>query len=306
VARVTIKPVWTSSTFLQYAGMLVVVIAVAWLLDFLEGEQGTWALVGWAALFTAAALAVALFAERRAQPLLAGLVAFLTLVCFAVAVGAFFDAVGLVDEDDEGPLAEGLDFWLLVVELIVLVAALAALRRFRHPLLGLFSALTVWALVVDVLGDVFGGGDRAQPLAAIVVGLAFASRGVGMDRDVPSPSAFWVHLIAGLSVGGGVLWFLHEEDWHWVLVALVALAYVAAARRWLRSSYAVLGAMGLTAVASYFIEKWFSLTSLVPFFEAPPEDVEEWGRPLVYLGLGVVLVVLGLWVAWRRKEAPAP
>ena len=116
-----------------------------------------------------------------------------------------------------------------------------------------------------------------------------------------------MHLVGGLSVGGGVLWFLHTEHWHWVIVAMVALAYVWAARELLRSSYAVLGAIGLTAVASYFIEQWFSLTSLVPFLAAPPEDVDEWGRPLVYLVLGVVLVALGLLVEWRpRPEAPPP
>jgi hypothetical protein len=159
---------------------------------------------------------------------------------------------------------------------------------------------------VDVLGEIFGGGDDAHAVAVILVGLGFVALGRSMDAGGPSPRAFWLHLVGGVSVGGGVLWFLHTEDWHWVIVALVALAYISAARVLLRSSYAVLGAIGLTAVASYFIEKWFSLTSLVPFLAAAPEDVDEWGRPLVYLALGVVLVALGLLVEWRRRPEPAP
>lgn len=101
-----------------------------------------------------------------------------------------------------------------------------------------------------------------------------------------------------------MLWFWHEEDWQWALVAVVALVYVAFARALARSSYAVLGAVGLAATATYFIEKWFSLSSLVPFFQAEPKDVDEWARPLVYLGLGVVFVVLGLLVESRRVPTP--
>ncbi len=300
----TLKPVWTSSTFLQYAGMIVVLVAVVWLLSFLQDAHGSGGLVGWAALFLAVGLALALAVERRGQPLLAGLLSVVAVIAFASFAGAVFDVAGLIDEvGGGGPLGEGLDFWLIVLELIVLFAALAALRRFRHPLLALVAALAAWAAIVDVLGEIFGGGGDAHAIAAILTGLAFAARGRSMDGGGPSPSAFWVHLVAGLSVGGGVLWFLHSADWHWVIVGLVALVYVGAARALRRSSYAVLGAIGLTAVASYFIEQWFALRSLVPFFEAPPDDVAEWGRPVVYLVLGAVLVALGLLVEWRRRVA---
>lgn len=257
-------------------------------------------------LFAAVAAGVALAAERRGEPILSGLLAFVALIASAVFAGAIFDLAGLVEEDVGGPLEEGFDFWLIVLELIVLFAALAALRRFRHPLLALFAAVVAWAALVDVLGEIFGGGDDAHAAAVLLVGLGFVTFGRGMDAGGPSPSALWVHRVGGVSVGGGVLWFLRSEDWHWAIVALVALAYVWAARALLRSGYAVLGAIGLTAVASCFIEKWFSLTSLVPFFAAPPEDVDEWGRPLVYLALGVVRVALGLLVEWRRRPAPAP
>lgn len=308
------KPVWTSSTFLQYAGMLIVVVAVAWLLSFLQDQHGSGGLVGWAALFLAVALGLALSVLRRGEPLLAGLLALLAVIVFAAFAGAIFDVLGLVDEEDGGPLAEGFDFWLIVLELLVLFAALAALRRFRFPLLALVAAVAAWVALVDVVGEIFGGGNDAHAATAILIGLGFVAAGRSMDAGGHSTSAFWVHLVGGLSLGGGVLWFLHSEDWHWAIVGIVALVYVAAARTLLRSSYAVLGAIGMTAVASYFIEQWFSLSSLVPFFGVPLEETDDaWGRPLLYLVLGAVLVALGLWVQWRRtpfgaeREAgPAP
>ena len=67
-----------------------------------------------------------------------------------------------------------------------------------------------------------------------------------------------------------------------------------------RSSYAVLGAVGLAGTATYFIEKWFSLGSLVPYFAAEPESVDKWGRPLVYLALGAVFVALGIVIGISR------
>lgn len=297
----TLKPVWTSATFLQYAGMLLAVFSTGWLFDFLQNEHGTWGLFGWAVLFAAVILAVALAVDRRGEPVLAGLVAFLAVFCFAVVVGAFFEAVGLIDENDEGPLAEGLDFWLFVVELVVLVIALAALSRFRHPLLGLAVALVVWAFAVDLLGDVFGGGGRAHAFAVILVGLAFAARAAGMDRDAPSPTAFWVHLIAALSVGGGVIWFLHDADWHWVVVGLVALVFVRTARRWGRASYAVVAAIGFAWMTTNYVVSLDPFLGLfLPFGVTDPvEGLDPWVPPFAYLSLGVFLTALGLWATRR-------
>jgi phosphotransferase system glucose/maltose/N-acetylglucosamine-specific IIC component len=76
---VTLKPVWNSSTFLQYAGMLIVLVAVGWLLSYLQDAHGTGGLVGWAVLFMAVAVGVALAAERRGEPILAGLLALVAL-----------------------------------------------------------------------------------------------------------------------------------------------------------------------------------------------------------------------------------
>ncbi|MGH3071850.1 MAG: hypothetical protein ACRDNB_06220, partial [Gaiellaceae bacterium] len=128
--------------------------------------------------------------------------------------------------------------------------------------------------------------------------------GVARMRDTPThePSAFWLHLVGGISVGGGVLGFWHEHTWEWLLVMAVALGYVLVARRLARSSYAVLGAIGLAAATTYFVEKWFTFGSLVPFFPVEPDENADWGRPLVYLALGIVYMLLGWFVAQGGRE----
>ena len=65
--------------------------------------------------------------------------------------------------------------------------------------------------------------------------------GVGVDRVY----GFWVHVVAGLTIGGALLWFSHSSDTDWVLIGLASLVYVAIASGLGRSSYAVLGAIGL-------------------------------------------------------------
>ena len=125
---------------------------------------------------------------------------------------------------------------------------------------------------MDLLEGLLGGGNSATAILALLVGLVFVCVGAAYDGGGHHPYAFWLHVVGGLSVGGGILWFWHEHTWEWLLVLIVSLVYIAVARSLGRSSYAVLGALGLAGTATYFIEKWFSLGSLVPFFPAEPEE----------------------------------
>ena len=43
----------------------------------------------------------------------------------------------------------------------------------------------------------------------------------------------------------------------------------------------------------------------MPFLPSEPDEVDKWGRPLVYLGLGAALVALGILVQRERTVPPA-
>ena len=66
----------------------------------------------------------------------------------------------------------------------------------------------------------------------------------------------------------------------------------------------MLGALGLAGTATYFIEKWFSLGSLVPFFPAEPESRGQVG-PAARLPRrsALVFVLLGILVERGRRPA---
>jgi len=71
-----------------------------------------------------------------------------------------------------------------------------------------------------------------------------------------------------------------------------------------RSSYAVLAAVGLFLATTHFVFKWF-LDFTISFFggEAQEPIIHPWAAALLYVFYGLVLMLLGLWLAQRRRPA---
>jgi len=89
---------------------------------------------------------------------------------------------------------------------------------------------------------------------------------VGIDLGESSYYGLWLHVAAGLVIGGGLLWFLHDGDVDFILVAVIALAYMAIGDGLARSSWIVLGAWGLLQTAEHFAAKWSSVGDFLFFF----------------------------------------
>ena len=107
-----------------------------------------------------------------------------------------------------------------------------------------------------------------------------------------------------MATGGAPLWFPHSGHAEWLLIALASIVHVAIASATGRSSYAVLAAIGLLLVTTHFVHAWFG-APLIPYlfeFEEASED-QPWAGALLYAGYGLVLMLLGLWLARRRGLA---
>ena len=301
-----LKPTWAGSTFLQYLGTIFALASLGSLFTVVQDSHGSFGLFGGSVLALVVVVVLARAVGRRGEQIVAGLLAVVAVFCWAVLVGSLLDALGfdlLPDPEAARFFTEGLGLDTILLEVLVIAGAAVALGRFRFPLLVLPLAAVAWYAVIDLLEGVLGGGDSATAILALLLGFAFVAVAAAMDGGGPHPYAFWLHVVGGLSVGGAILWFWHDQTWQWLLVLVVSLGYIAVSRSLGRSSYAALGALGLAGTATYFIEKWFSLGSLVPFFRTEPEDVDKWGRPLVYLALGAVFVALGI-VVERGRVAP--
>jgi hypothetical protein len=282
---------WSSASFLVYTGALTALVAAFAWQAVISAEHSQGAFAGWTVLFFAVAEVLAFWFRARGRPLVGGLFAFVAVGLFAVMVGAFFAWFGWLSHKS-GAFA-GFHWGDLGLELLTVLAAIAAIRAFHFPLLVLIAAGVGWFLVTDVLSS----GGNWSATVTLLVGIALFFIGLGLGGD-SRPYGFWVHVVAGLTVGGALLYFWHSSDADWALIIVTGLVFVfvgAAARR---SSYAVLGAIGLALATGHY-----SLGETFGIGGGRPRVPTTWAGPVAYLCLGLFLALLGMLL--HRRSEPA-
>jgi hypothetical protein len=305
-----IRVPWSGAAFLAYAGGFTLLVAALSLLAVQADEHGDAGLVFWAVIVLAAVGVLAYAALESGHRVIAGLLGIACVAAFCVLIGGLLAWFGWWPENVGLGFRE-FDFWLLVFELLTFLASIAAWRIFRFPLLLFLVALSGWHFVTDLVSN---GGDWSAVVTVLVGVLLFVAAGAA-DTDEFRISGFWLHVAAGLAIGGGILWFFHDGDIDWILVGLAGLAYIAIGERLARSSWVVLGAWGLLQTATNFAEKWSDATDLFPFtyllfpffffdFESDGQPT-PWAGPVVYAALGLVFFALAMLVA-RRRRAVTP
>lgn len=282
---------WTSASFLAYAGALTVLISLLSLLGVISSEHGKGAFAGWAVVFFLAVETCAVALKQRGRPVAAGLFAFVAVGMFAVTLGAFFSWFGWL-HGGEGPFS-GFHVGLLAVELLTLLVAFAAVRVFRFPLIVLIIAGLGWYFVTDVLSS----GGNWSAVVTLLVGIVLFLIGLSIDGGESRAYGFWVHVVAGLTVGGSLLYFWHSGDFSWTLIIVMSLVYIGIGSAAKRSSWAVLGAIGLALATGHFaLDRGISLGG------DSVSRPENWVGPVAYLCLGFFYVLLGLMLS-RRGDA---
>ena len=301
--REVVQPRWTSGSFLVYAAGAFVLVALARSLTVLARHYGDAAFVGWTALMLFALVALATTFRRAGSRVAEGVFAVVAVVGWGAFLAALERWFGWLPGNYRPLRGFHLGVFLLVA--LVLAAAIAALLRLRFPLLVALVAAASGFFVSDLISN----GGNWSAVVILLLGLAFYAAALVVDGRPPRPYAFWLHVAAGVAVGGALLWFWHESNTDWALVAAAGVAYVAIAALTRRSSYAVLGAVGLYLAAIHFVEKWSGQASdavavvsflvFQPFYEngyyeGPERHVHDWAAPLTYAFLGFLLVALGL------------
>jgi hypothetical protein len=298
---------WSSASFLVYVGGLTILLATFTLLSVASDDHGAGGFVWWSLLVFVVLSAAAFGARQTGHLVTAGVLALSSVASFVIVLGAVLDWFGWLPDVDH-PF-RGFRFWLLVLELATLVAAAVALRRFRFPPFVFAVAAASWFFVVDLIS---GGGDWSA-IVTIGVGLVFLVAAVSVDRGSRT-YGFWLHVASGLAIGGGLLWFFHDGDFDWVLIAVAALLYVALGDALVRSSWVVFAAWGLLQVTTHFADKWANVGVfrffplgffLFPFFgyeESSEHKGHAWAGPVSYAVLGIVLIGIGLLMARRRPS----
>ncbi len=295
---------WSGPSFLAYLGGLTVLFAILVLLAEQGTEHGS-GRITFLALLLFAALAVATGgALRSGHRVTAGLLSLSAVAVFVIFVGALLSWIGWLADFDT-PL-EGFHVSFLALELLTIVAASAAWGAVRFPPLVFVIAAAGWYFTADLISN---GGDWTA-IVTIGFGLILLMAAVAAD---PVP-AFWLHLAAGLAIGGGILWFFHDHDstFDWIVVAVTALLFIAVGNALARSTWVVLGAFGFLQSATYFADKWsgvnefsfpgFPFVPSVFYYEESPGDVHLWVGPLVLGVTGLVFMAIAVMLAYRRRD----
>ncbi len=280
---------WATGSFLAYTGAFFALLGATGWLSVIAADHGKGAFAGWAALFWVVAEMFAFALLRRGRKVVAGLFAFVGLGLFAVMIGAFFSWFGWLSHD--GPL-HGFHLGNLLLVLLVLAGALIGIGVFKFPLFSLVIAGLGWYFFTDLISS----GGNWSAWVTLFVGFCLFVLGLGNDGGDTRPYGFWVHVVAGLTIGGALLYWWHSSDFQWALIIVVGLMFMAVGAALRRSSYGVIGTVGLVLATSHYVGGGtFGITSGSP-------SATKWQGPVGFLCLGLFLALVGM-VLWRRDGA---
>jgi uncharacterized membrane protein (UPF0136 family) len=291
-----VQPRWATWTFLLYAGGFTILGAALGWLAYLNSRAGDAGLAVVALLVCALLASVAERFRRTGHPITAGLFAFAATVALVALIGALWTWFGWSPYRSSG--FEGFHPSRLLGEVLWIAAIAAALVRFRFPLLVAQLTVAVWLFVTDLIS----GGGEWSAVVTLLVGCCFLGVGLLLDLGATRPYGFWFHLAAGLLIGGSVVHLLHSGTIEWLLIAIASIAYVGLAQLFGRSSWAVLGALGLLLASAALTRDWTGI-SVSLFGPTGGEGGRGWVPPLVFGCTGALLVLLGLAAARRREPA---
>jgi hypothetical protein len=260
---------WATGPFLGYFGALLALGGSAAWLGVIDSDHSQGGLAGWSVLFWVVAELLAFFLLARGRRVVAGLFGWLP---HDKALGGFH-------------------LGRLLLVLLVLLAAAIDLGIFKFPLFTAAVAGLGWYFVTDFISS----GGNWSAWVTLFIGLFLFVMGLGLDGGDTRPYGFWVHVTAGLTIGGALLYWWHSSDVQWALIIVVGLVYMSVGAGIRRSSYAVLGTVGLVlATGHYAMGETFGISG-------GPQRPTTWAGPVAFLCLGLFLALLGM-LLWRRGE----
>jgi hypothetical protein len=276
------KPRWTSASFLLYAGGLTVLGSAVGSLVYLSRSYSNGQLVLWSLLILVVLYAIAHGFRIRRRWIAAGVFAFASVIAWAAFVYALWLWFGWFHGTSFQHPFEGFSLARLSFVLLVIAACVDDGRRFRFPLVSVITPFAVWYFVTDLIS----GGGNWSTWVTLIIGLIYLAVAGATD----SPASFWWHVASGVLIGGALLKWWHHSDLDWALIAVAALVFVSVAYGTRRSSWAVLGAIGLFLSGWHFAREWAQGTTTVTGITNP----RDWVPYAVFAFVGFLLVALGL------------
>ncbi len=278
---------------LWYAGALVVMAAMGWLMTEAWQRAGSAALLivalVYAVGFTAAGhhLWQSLATRIPGGLLLAVAVSITPLWAFAIQ-----DLLGWWPQELPGDYEDYYRYvrggWL-VMELATLAVGAVYLWRWRFAFISLPMAIAAWFLSMDLTPLLFGAdawGWEERRFVSLWFGLVLLVATFFIDRRTREDFAFWLYLAGLAAFWGGLTLMDSGSELSRLGYCAVNLVLLALSVLLQRRAFAVFGAVGVAIYLGHLANRVFADSLLFPF-------------ALTLLGLA--LIGIGIW--WQRNAA---
>jgi hypothetical protein len=296
-----IHPRWGAWSYLLYVGGLTILFSAFGLLTWFSNHYGAFKYVVLSLLVLVGFAFVTRSLSRDGRhPIAAGLFAYSTVWLFGAFIVALYHWFGWLDLGRSA--FDGFNLARLTLVLFTLIAAMIALRRSHFPLLMLTIVQLTWFFVTDLISN---GGDWSA-IVTFLIGLVFLFRASVADVGPERVYGMWLHVGAGLTIGGSLLWFLHHGHFEWLLILVAGLLFVKLADSFERASWAIFGSIGILGAASHYASSWSHSGSYQTVigntvFRGSGFESRGWVPSVVFGVAGTLLMVLGGWLANRRR-----
>lgn len=276
-----------------YFGALLIMGAMGWLLTEAWMRIGDGALLAVAALYIVSLTALALYWQRRQQPIAAGVLAAVAVSIVPLLVFAIERLAGWWPMDDtQADYHQYYTYvqggWLLM-EAATVVAGLLMLRLVPYPFIVMPIAVALWFMSMDlsewIYGSLFSWDQRRT--VSLWFGLATLMAFLIIDGRTRGDYARWGYLAGLAAFWGGLTMTESASELGKALYCLINLGLMGIAVLLRRPVFMVFGAMGVAAYLGYLSYEVFAASLLFPVV-------------LSFIGLGVI--GLGLLYQKRRER----
>lgn len=279
---------------LYYAGALVVIGSMAWLLGPRWEDLGGGAIaaiaLGYAALYFA--VGRALWRRGPATRTPGGLWIAMAVSMTPLVAYGLQRATGLWGFDDPGRYEDFYEWirggWFLM-EVATIAVGTAALRAYRFPFLVAPVAVALWFMSMDLTPILYGGAEfswEARKTVSVLFGLVMLGVAYAVDLRQEADLAFWLYLFGLMAFWGGLSALDSDDEVSRLAYALINVVLLALAVFLRRRAFAVFGAVGLLIYLGHLAYDLFPDAVLFP---------------VVLSAVGMLVVLAGVWL--QRRSA---
>ena len=300
-ANSSTRPRFDLTNLLWYVGALIIISAMGIFSTEAFGRWGGNALASTAFIYGAAFVAAGHYFWRvRKIRILGGLLITVAVSMAPLATFGLQDHLGWWTHGEPGVYR---DFFIwvrgswVIMSLSAIAAGVIALRFYMFPFIVMVIAFALWFLSMDLTPWLLtewprpvGEGqtqasqipywqiEQMRGLVSTLFGFAVLFVAWFLDLRFKADLAFWPHLAAGLSINGGMYFWLTGDGYEWAILCAVSVVLLLLSIFLQRRVYAVFGGLGVASYLGYLSSEVFEDTILFSF---------------ALTGIGIIIMVSG-------------